>query len=50
MSRAERLIAYGAILILLILGLKEWVIVMLAILGVLTNLTAIQRIVRIFFT
>ncbi len=44
MSRAERLIAYGAILILLILGLKEWVIVMLAILGVLTNLTAIQRI------
>jgi len=48
MSRVERLAAYGIILILLILGLKEWATAAVVILVILTNFTAGQRIGKTF--
>jgi phosphatidylglycerophosphate synthase len=44
MSRGERFIAYGIILMLLIGSIDQWAIIVIAMLSFLSNLTAIQRI------
>jgi phosphatidylglycerophosphate synthase len=44
MSRAERFISYGVLLAFLIGGLNQWAVMTIALLAVLSNLTAIQRI------
>ena len=44
MSRAERFISYGAILFFLIGNRTEWVAIIIVLLALLSNLTAVQRI------
>jgi len=44
MSRGERFISYGAILVFLVCGYSQWAAIIVAVLALLSNLTAIQRI------
>jgi archaetidylinositol phosphate synthase len=44
MSRAERFISYGILLLLLIGGFRQWAVMVAALLAILSNLTAVQRV------